>query len=143
MKEILDALEVNPSSIEWVSEKEKWVKIKNIFYRPGKDFNFLLDLIKKEIRTRPDKSQRFEVWECLDVDGNFKESIKERILKNREKLDERKTKQVNNRSVEKLCQTFGVEIHMAQIYLHDLRTNTSNHPEQARQRTFAKQLGLI
>jgi hypothetical protein len=144
MKELLNIIRISPEKIQWVSEKNKWVLVDGKYYRPEKkDFNFILEMIKKEIRTRPLAWKRYEVWECLDVDGNFKDKIKITLQKNREKIDARKLKQINGRAVEKLCGEFGIQKHMATIYIHELIMEKSNHPEQIRQRDFAKHLGII
>jgi hypothetical protein len=145
LKQILRIIEVNPKCVEFVDEKQMAINLTDETYLFNReDFAVVSNFIKAEIRSRPNPLDRWEFWECIDADKNYNPKIKENLIKNRSKNTNARTKRIlNKRSLEALCERYKIPKYLATVYLNDLITNKSQHPEQLEQVKSAKILGLI
>jgi hypothetical protein len=145
LKQILRIIEVNPKCVEFVDEKQMAINLTDETYLFNReDFAVVSNFIKAEIRSRPLPQDRWEPWECIDVEGNYNAKIKENLIRNRLKNVDARTKRIHNkRALEALCFRYNMHPRYALIFLDDLITNKVQHPEQLEQVNSARLLGLI
>lgn len=85
------------------------------------DFPRALQLIKEEIKTRPNPMDRVESWECEDVDGVFSYRVWDGLLRQRQNNSPRKKAHINRRKLLELTSRYGLGEHMAELFLAELR----------------------
>ena len=148
LKRLKYILDCNPGLIITVREDERELVLNEngewVYHKiDSKLWPKFLELIKAEIKTRPDPLHRIESWECLNVYGHFSEKLYYKLFNSRKNIRPRVKKFIDQRALRQLTEDCSVSEYMGELFLSELKLYTGNNPEALKQVSKARILRLI
>ena len=139
-------LEANPGMILNVIPEKMIVITKHdqgleVMYFDEETYWKAEDMMKQEIKTRPNPDDRIEYWECNNDHGVFDLDIHDALLESRKEFLPRNKKVVNERALAELCEAHGVNPSLGSLFLNELKLSTNPADQIAINR--AQILGLM